>query len=242
MQIIACMVAYNEAWIIERSVAALREHGIDRLIVVDGAWQGFPHAAWSSTDGTLEYLRASVAQHPDWLTLIESPLAGWPGQEVKRTAYLRAVDGCARPGDWLYRVDADEIVIANVCDQRGRTVRDFLAEQAENAICAFVPQMDVGPSGPRGGWNELGDLYRWSPGMYYGREHWHLHDAQERIVWSEASRMGAGTYWHHLQKHHHSELRARERLGAKSAYEQYRNDFRRLHGCMNPNPVEVTHG
>lgn len=94
--VIGCMIFFNEAWILERTMRALKER-VDAVIAVDGPYQAFPHDAHFSTDGSLAIADAIadvVIQKPyHWLDEIE-----------KRNAYLEA----SKSGDWVLAVDADE--------------------------------------------------------------------------------------------------------------------------------------
>lgn len=97
MSLIACVNAYNEERMLPgclESVAGVA----DRIVVVDGAYQHFPHTGVSSsTDATRQIAKCYGAE---W---VACPKAGWATQMVKRTAYLMG-----EAGDWYLVIDADE--------------------------------------------------------------------------------------------------------------------------------------
>ncbi len=254
MNIIACLSVWNEMWdaagqpMLCRCIDGLLRHGIDSVVVVDGRYfrggsnDGQP---WPSTDGSekkaLEYLQTIW---PGWFAYLPCPPAGWPGQEVKRTAYLRVADRIAQPGDWLLQVDGDEELVANGTNHRGETLKEWLAALPPEKSLVYVGIRNVDAQGhvpppPEGNFDTWGKLYRWSPGMYYGREHWDLLTADGTNIWGMASRPESphAAKWTHLVFHHWRDQRPPERKAEKSHYEGYRQQVRALHGAMNPNPT-----
>jgi len=239
MKLIACLSVYNEIQFIKRVVKSLRRGGIDRAIAIDGAYQGFPHDTWASDDGTPEYLRQVAAETKGWLILVEAPAEGWPGQEVKRTVYFREADKIAQPGDWLVQVDGDEELLEDGADYRGRRVRDFLAEQSPIKTTCWTGVRNFIDGQEPSGWDHWAKLYKWQPGMYYGREHWDILGPNGERIWDKALEMTSpqSCAWHYLQFNHLTEGRTNERKNIKSNYENFRAEQRRLYGCMNPNPT-----
>ncbi len=227
---------------IARCLEGLREHGIGHAVAVDGRYfrggqnDGYP---WPSNDGTREYLRATRAQHPEWLTLVECPATGWPGQEIKRTAYLRAADRVAQPGDWLLQVDGDEELVENGQDYRGQTTEAWLAALPPEKTLVYVGIQNCDAAGNLvSNPDAWGKLYRWQPGLYYGREHWDLLAPDGTNVWGIASRPESphAAKWTHLRFRHWGEVRTEQRKQEKSQYEGYRARVRSYYGCMNPHP------
>lgn len=94
-RIVACLNIWND-------LAELRANYeswypfVDRVIAVDGAYEGMGGNAGLSTDGTREFL-----QSLDKVTLVDAPGLV---QHDKRSLYFRE----AKPGDLLWRIDADE--------------------------------------------------------------------------------------------------------------------------------------
>ncbi len=258
MKIIACLSVWQEMWeaagerMLDRCLYGLREYGIDHIIAVDGRYfrgGANDEQPWPSTDTTAEWL--NVYAENDWLTYLPCPPAGWPGQEVKRTAYLRAADRIAEPGDWLLQVDGDEELVANGVNHRGETLKEWLTALPPEKQTVYVGIRNVDgrgevPPPPDGNFDVWAKLYRWSPGMYYGREHWDLHLADGTNIWGRATRPESphAAKWVHLVFHHWRDQRPEDRKHRKGEYEAYRAQVRALYGCMNPNPTpEVqTHG
>ena len=91
--IIGCMSVFNEARMIRTAIKSLS--WVDRMIVVDGSYKGYPIQG-NSTDRTVPIalaLGAEVILAPPGLTQI-----------AKRNRYL-----VGRPGDYYVVLDADEV-------------------------------------------------------------------------------------------------------------------------------------
>ena len=101
---------FNEEDMLPDCLASIAGTGIapDRVVVVDGAWQGgrdgahtFAGSAGPSTDATEEIVRTAGA---NWLP-VEKP---WPSQEAKRSAMFK-VAGAER----VLVMDADERLVGS---------------------------------------------------------------------------------------------------------------------------------
>jgi hypothetical protein len=254
VKLIAVLSVYNEAPFIRRVIAGLRNNGIDRVVAIDGAYQGFPHEAWHSTDGTLEVLKRCQKEFfvksgefnecVPWLTLVEAPPDGWPGQEVKRTVYFREADKIAEPGDWLVQVDGDEELVEDGSDFKGRHLREFLASLPPNVTTIYTAIKNFCDGQPAGNWDHWSKIFRWMPGLHYGREHWDILGGNDERIWDLHLNFSSpqARVWDFFRFHHLTESRTEERKGAKSQYENFRAEQRKLYGCMNPNPqIEVTY-
>lgn len=98
MTLIGCVCTYNEAPHVQGAIESLFAVGCDRVVVVDGQWQGFaPDEHYASTDGTQDIARQAGAE------VIEAQGGAWPTQVDARNAYL-----VGEPGDWYLVCDADE--------------------------------------------------------------------------------------------------------------------------------------
>lgn len=97
----ACINIYEDAKWLEMCLNSL-EGKVKAVIVVDGAYEGFPHETPWSEDGTVELAleRADV--------VVETKRA-WPNEVTKRDYYLRYVPD----GKWWLRIDADEELKGN---------------------------------------------------------------------------------------------------------------------------------
>lgn len=132
-----CWWDEDPAWL-TRCVAALRPF-VDHLIAVDGAYE--------SIEGSYDHPRSpgpqvdAVVAAADGMGLtLFQPVGPWVGDQVaKRTFMFRLADMVCQPGDWLFVVDADEIVTDIPAD---------LAEQLDQARidgfeAAIVEQSDL---------------------------------------------------------------------------------------------------
>lgn len=243
MKIIPCLNVYNEAEFLPHCIDALLERGLRHIQVVDGRYRGYPGTSQHSDDGTWEWLALNA--EAKGLTVAGPPEGGWPGQEVKRTKYLRMADRIATDGDWLLQVDADEFLVDDVADDRGRRLRDYLAElNAEpesptRAQLVYVMMRNVYPDRPPSFFGEYPKVIRWRPGLYYGREHWDVMKPDGQRLWNLALQLDAQDIriWPHFHLEHHTYGRPEWRKQQKSEYEEFRIVERRLHGAMNPNPT-----
>jgi hypothetical protein len=227
MRLIACLNTYNEIELLPRCLEALR--GVaDLVIAVDGAYRGFPAERPASDDGTWQLLQRVEHASPEWLRAVRAPRDFWPNQEIKRNAYLRQADALAREGDWLLQVDADEIVLTE-CG-----LNEFLC--VTRADCVFVTMQDHDERGPVGAASLLGKVYRWSPGLRYGEEHWLLHRADGGLLWGprEMLRPESCADWPHFRLAHLSGSRSPERQAAKSRFAEFMARSREQHRVSNP--------
>jgi glycosyltransferase involved in cell wall biosynthesis len=98
MTIYAAISAYNDADVLPAALESIKG-AVDRIIIVDGAYEGFPLQGgdFKSTDGTLELARATGA------VLIKANRI-WADQTDKRNRYLQV----GQPGDWYLVIDSDE--------------------------------------------------------------------------------------------------------------------------------------
>jgi len=241
MKLIACLNIYNERENLPRCIEALRERGIFSIIVVDGVYRGYPHPEGRehSTDGTWEWL----GLHGEAMGLLVAgpPEGGWPGQEIKRTKYLRLADTITEPGDWLLQVDADEFLVEDEPEpnMRGWRVREFLENLPPHIEACWVHMYDVfrdRPMVPRGYYPKL---LRWQPGLFYGREHWDVLTPNGQRLWRLDLQLQAhdAALWPYFCFEHRTELRDAVRMADKSRYEEFRIIERLRDGCMNPEPT-----
>ena len=95
--IIACISAYNDAGFIEGAIASVLEVS-DKIVVVDGVYQGFPLIGGKpySTDRTL-WIAADMGAE------IITTQRVWEDQTEKRNSYF-----VGEWGDWYLILDSDE--------------------------------------------------------------------------------------------------------------------------------------
>jgi hypothetical protein len=98
--LIVCVCTYNEAALIEGAINSLWAFGCQRMIVVDGQWDGFaPTEPYHSTDQTRQIATALGAE------IIQPPGRPWLTEHEARSSYF-----LGDPGDWYLVLDADERV------------------------------------------------------------------------------------------------------------------------------------
>ena len=107
-----------------RSLDSVRS--CDRIVVVDGAWEQYPHSRpdGRSDDGTIA---AVIEWMMDWdgegfLVLPKNP---WSNQREKRNFYFKF----AEPGDWILVIDGDERVASGM-----EGLKDWLGTVAVDGV------------------------------------------------------------------------------------------------------------
>jgi len=170
-----CWWDEDPAWL-TRSVIGVRSF-TDHLIAVDGAYE--------SIEGSYDHPRSPgpqvdaivAAADGMGLTLFQ-PSAPWVGDQVaKRTFMFRLADQVCQPGDWLFVVDADEIVTdvpADLTDQLDRARED-------GYLAAIVEQSDL----PDRGIQPSRRFYLWDDTLAVEGGHWRFvsyPDGDRRLV------------------------------------------------------------
>lgn len=95
--VICVMCVYNEEKLLPRALKSLEGSGVGRIVVFDGAWQGFGDGP--STDRTVEIAREAGCE----VWEVDEP---WESQEYKRTFMFHNCG--AQQGDYIFVFDADE--------------------------------------------------------------------------------------------------------------------------------------
>jgi glycosyltransferase involved in cell wall biosynthesis len=107
-KIYATFNIYNEAQFIRQAIESVL--WTDKIIVVDGAFPGFPgtEKLGCSNDGTLEIIHELQKQHPGKidLTTFDTPTES----SVKMNTYLKHMEH----GDYFLRLNGDEIVESKI--------------------------------------------------------------------------------------------------------------------------------
>jgi hypothetical protein len=125
--IIGCLAWYDEnpRWLSEavESFAGIASH----VVALDGAFALWPNAQPRSSAVQAEAIYAAARLHGIGCTVHE-PDAPWQGNEVeKRSALFALAEAVAKPGDWLWVFDADELIKTVPSDlfaRLGATPRD----------------------------------------------------------------------------------------------------------------------
>jgi len=132
-----CWWDEDPAWL-TRAVVGIRPF-TGHLIAVDGAYE--------SIEGSYDHPRSpgpqvdAVVAAADGMGLtLFQPSAPWVGDQVaKRTFMFRLADQVCQPGDWLFIVDADEIVTDVPADLTGQLDR----AREDGYLAAIVEQSDL---------------------------------------------------------------------------------------------------
>jgi len=124
-------------WLI-RAVSALTRF-CGHVIVVDGAYENMPGAYDTPRSSGVQADAVVAAANGAGLTL-HQPLGPWVGDQVaKRTFMFRLAALITEPGDWLFVVDADEIVTDVPADLEEQLAR----AAAEGYEACTVDQTDL---------------------------------------------------------------------------------------------------
>jgi len=99
--LVGTIITYNDWPLIKDCVESIIDK-VDKILVVDGAYDDFPCDINYSTDGTLEYL--------DSLDKIELIIAPGLAEVAKRNLYLEPLN----EGDICLNIDADEVLIGDI--------------------------------------------------------------------------------------------------------------------------------
>lgn len=97
-ELIACLIAYNEADLLPGCLDSLVGKA-DRIILVDGRIATFPGDGVGSDDSTVDIAKSYGIE------VIQSDKA-WPDEITMRNQYLKGKDG-----DWYFMIDADETLL-----------------------------------------------------------------------------------------------------------------------------------
>lgn len=101
MGITACIVFYNDRDLLEKCLNSLQGK-VDRIVLVDGAYEDFPHEIPWSTDGSVELAK-------QYGTVVETSVP-WKTEVDKRNFYLQFV-----PDDEYFLViDTDEELCSSI--------------------------------------------------------------------------------------------------------------------------------
>lgn len=105
MGIVACAIVWNEEMLLPGCLESLVGQ-VDQVVVVDGAYEAFPHDVPWSTDGTEQVARAYGAR---WVEPPERGTVPWLSEIEKRNASLEAAREVG--GEWALVIDADERLV-----------------------------------------------------------------------------------------------------------------------------------
>ena len=149
MKITACYNIYNEKLHILDYLESVANF-VDEIVIVDGAFEGYPDGTGTSTDGSIDII------HDFMLSTIGSKLkvklftrdSPWPGMS-KVERYMAEVDD----GDWILRMNGDEIV-----ESKHYNIRQALEDYVDAGSTFKLPMYQLMEYRP-----PLGKHYDWIP-------------------------------------------------------------------------------
>lgn len=183
---------YQDAKWLEQCLRSLCEPTpkVDSIVVVDGAYEGFPHEQPYSTDGTLEL----AEQYAD---VVVRTKHAWKNEIVKRNYYIQFVPDNA----WWLRIDADEELVGDF--------RTFRPEPDQLAGYMRIKRVDMDDSFPVMCLYKKGETSR-----YYGTHHsvWYEDKLLPKLETNEVP------VYQGAMLLHYTNLRSVERRDARGIY------------------------
>lgn len=183
MSVIALMSWWDEqpGWL-TRSVTPLARF-CTHLVAVDGAYQHIPGSIQRSRSPGDQADAVVAACDATGLGLtLQRPTEPWAGDEVaKRNHMFQLAKLIAIPGDWLFVIDADEMVVevpADIGEQLDRAA----AERYESCM------VDV-TTPPAQGVTAVRKFFRYDRTLRVEGRHWHYHAgpaANPRVLWGNS--------------------------------------------------------
>ena len=224
-QIVALLSWWEEspAWL-TRCVSSIARFA-DHLIAVDGAYQHAPGAFTTprSSGDQADVIAAAADAHGLGVT-IHRPVAPWAGDEIeKRTFMFHAAALVAEPGrDWLFVIDADEVVTEAPGSLRDRL--DALA--AAGAEVATVDLAEL----PERGACPARRLFLADPTLRVEQAHYVYVAGPEhapRFLWGDADvhELAPASHVGGFRIEHWSRLRAPERRQVALDYYERRDRY-----------------
>jgi hypothetical protein len=138
-EIYACYIVYNEADKIAISLNSILPY-VDKVIIIDGAFEDFKHDNPQSTDGTKEIAEKICGNKLIWVDCPKKKdkYIPWILESEKREAYLKYIP----VGAWFYILDADTIWFGDI-----KTLSDKLRnnDTLDGNILAFVKLLNFCP-------------------------------------------------------------------------------------------------
>ncbi|AER47872.1 hypothetical protein COURTHOUSE_21 [Mycobacterium phage Courthouse] len=235
MRIISMLSWYQEpvSWLAE-CVSALSKVS-DHVVAVDGPYWGFPGAVLKPASGPEQAdVIARTAAGLGMGCTIHAPRKPWSGpnggEVAKRDWMMQAAMLVAEPGDWLLRVDADEVFTAVPGDVKQRLAETdkHVAEvmlwerEAEDSVNRVV---DVGDDYE----SPLRCLFRATPGIRIEGAHFVVSapvDGERRFLVGHNT-VPAEPLWD-VRLEHRTRLRSPGRKRLKNEYSPLINQFEKV--------------
>ncbi len=193
---------------------------VDHVIAVDGAYKGMGAKYPYSTDGTVEFLKGL-----DKVELIETE-EFWVEQCTKRSMYFAA----ARPGDLLWKIDADEYY------ENAERIRDYT-----NFDVGWVRYTAPIYQRPQ----DIPVMFAYQEGLHYKERHHYVFNRDGELV--KTNQLGGKNQIHRLMdiRFHNSRGKHRSRIRvdvAKQHRQEQWNDERRndpSRGAFGHDPLRI---
>ncbi|ATN89739.1 glycosyltransferase [Mycobacterium phage JuicyJay] len=232
VRVIAMVSWYEEnpAWLAEcvSSISKLADH----VVAVDGAYWGFPNAVLKPASGSEQAdVIARTAAGLGMGTTIHVPRKPWSGphggEVAKRNFMMQLAMMVAEPGDWLLRIDADEVLSDVPLDAHQR-LAETSASVAEVTLWEREASDHIGETV-----DTLGDyqqpfrcLFRATPGIDIRGNHYTVTapvDGERRVL----NGMGQipAEQLLDLRLEHRTRLRTKARQRLKAEYSSLINTF-----------------
>jgi hypothetical protein len=226
MAIIALLNWYEESptWLAECVAATARL--ADHIIAVDGPYAGFPGAMMQPASGTdqADAILRTAAGAGIGCTIHQSRKVWWGdewgGEVAKRDFMFQLGMTFAQPGDWFFRVDADEIISDVPADTKSR-----LAATDAHAAEVMLWQREASSYAQ----HPLRCLFRAIPGIRIEQAHFvvtaPVDGKREFLAGPKA--LPAEPLWD-VRLEHRTHLRTDDRKRLKDIYSPMINDFERV--------------
>ncbi|MCL4498715.1 MAG: hypothetical protein M1335_00505, partial [Chloroflexi bacterium] len=203
-RIVACVSFYNDMKLLPGCMETL--DGVDEIVLIDGAYAGFPHEVPWSTDGSLEWIKELQRVDPR-IRLIECERA-WEDEVKKRSAYFAGGDG-----DWCLVIDSDERLVGNEANHMER-LKEYLAVYPFDCVL-----LDVETRPSTTPMERYARIYRHLPGLRYETTHFNVVADGKKVtldaMWSGRTAVYRGLFIVHLKQD-----RGSARLGDSWRYYQ----------------------
>lgn len=141
MKLVASICVYNSADVIERCLKSL-DGVVDRILILDCKWIGFPSEEINSTDGTLDIIRRFRETSKAEVILITSPV---PMHQYEARNHLLNL---VHKDDWILIIDSDETIVkvpknfrAILSSTKERGFRVFA--RTKKGICYPLPTVEL---------------------------------------------------------------------------------------------------
>lgn len=227
MRVVGLLSWYEESpqWLAEM-IASLPKAGISHLIALDGAYGLFPGGTPTSDLTNVQAIQASCEAHG--LTYsIHQPEEVWEGNEVeKRSALFELAEQVTTEDDWLFVMDADEVITD--------VPADFTARLAETSLDVGMVTFEEPPreDGPAASYRwqrkrryPIRVIFRAIRGIRVVQNHWTYVTPDGRRLWGQNKRtLEPALDCTDLEIYHRSDHRHEARRADQYAYYRTRDE------------------